>query len=138
MTDQQSKIKRAKYIALAGYLGLIALIPAWHLWLAPPMDGLSKWFVLALWGIPLLIPFKGLITGKPYTYAWANFIAMLYFLHSLTLVYASESERFLAIIEFILVSLWFGAGTYYARWQGQYLGIGIKKRKNTNSPNSPN
>lgn len=126
---QLKKIKTAKTIALVGYIGLLILTPLWHFVLAPPLDGLSPYFLVALWGIPLLIPFKGMIKGDAYTYAWANFIAMLYFLHSLTLVYASEHERYLAVIEFILVSLWFCAGTYYARWQGQYLGIGIKKRK---------
>ncbi|WP_017445304.1 DUF2069 domain-containing protein [Gayadomonas joobiniege] len=127
--EQLNKIKRAKMLALTGYLGLVILTPLWHFLLAPPMSGLSPVFLVLLWGIPLLIPMRGLLKGDAYTFAWANFIAMLYFLHSLTLLYASPDERYLAIIEFILVSLWFGAGTYYARWQGQYLGIGIKKRK---------
>lgn len=126
---QEQKITRAKHLALFGYLGLIVLVPVWHLWLAPPMEGLSATFLVILWLTPLLIPFKGLITGKPYTYAWANFVAMFYFLHSLTLVWASDSERYLALIEFLLVTMWFCAGSYYARWQGQYLGIGLKKLK---------
>ena len=105
MTDKTSpnlqKIKTAKLIALVGFFGIFLLVPVWHLWLAPPMEGMSKAFVMAIWFTPLLFPLKGLVQGKPYTYAWSNFVCMFYFLHSLTLIYASEHERVLASIEFI-------------------------------------
>lgn len=127
--ERLKKIKQAKITALVGYLGMFVLIPLWHIWLAPPLDGMSISFVLTLWLLPLLFPLKGMLTGKAYTYAWSNFVCMFYFLHSLTLIYASEHERVLAGIEFILASLWFVGASYYARWQGQYQGLGLKKLK---------
>ncbi|KMT66553.1 DUF2069 domain-containing protein [Catenovulum maritimum] len=133
MTDKTSpnlqKIKTAKLIALIGFFGIFLLVPIWHLWLAPPMEGMSKTFVMAIWFTPLLFPLKGLVQGKPYTYAWSNFVCMFYFLHSLTLIYASEHERMLAGIEFVFSLTWFLGACYYAKWQGQYLGLGLKKLK---------
>ncbi|MCU4676964.1 DUF2069 domain-containing protein [Catenovulum sp. 2E275] len=127
--ERLKKIKQCKTLALVGYLGLFVLIPIWHVWLAPPLDGMSVGFVLTLWLVPLLFPLKGMITGKAYTYAWSNFICMFYFLHSLTLIYASESERYLALAELILACCWFTGASYYARYQGQYQGLGLKKLK---------
>ncbi len=127
--ERLKKIKQCKMIALTGYLGLFILIPLWHVWLVPPLEGMSVWFVLGLWLTPLLFPLKGMLAGKAYTFAWSNFICMFYFLHSLTLIYASESERLLAFAEFILAGLWFTGASYYARFQGQYQGLGLKKLK---------
>lgn len=127
--ERLKKIKQCKTLALSGYLGLFVLIPIWHIWLAPPLEGMSIWFVVLLWLIPLLFPLKGMLTGKAYTYAWSNFVCMFYFLHSLTLIYASEHERWLALTEFVLACLWFVGASYYAKYQGQYQGLGLKKLK---------
>ncbi|NTS75968.1 DUF2069 domain-containing protein [Catenovulum sp. SM1970] len=123
---QLIKIQQAKRIALTGYWGLFILVPMWHLVLAPH-EAISSAFLLTLWWLPLFFPMKGLIQGKPYTYAWVNFLTMFYFLHSLTMIYAEPDERYLAIIELVLASLFFYGACYYARWQGQYMGLGLKK-----------
>ncbi|WP_111979642.1 DUF2069 domain-containing protein [Algibacillus agarilyticus] len=124
-----AKTKKAKIAALTGYWGLFLLVPLWHIEIAPHPE-ISLGFLLTLWWLPLFLPMKGLIQGKPYTYAWVNFLTLLYVLHSLTIMYAEPGERILAIVEFCLCVLFFTGACYYARWQGQYLGLGLKKKKN--------
>lgn len=68
-----------------GYGGLWLLIPLWQIWLAPVSYGDDQALrpstlstLLLLW-LPLWLPMWGIIKGHPYTFAWANFIVMLYF-----------------------------------------------------------
>ena len=115
-------------IALTGYFGLLSFMPVWLLFLSPS-DGLSPWLSTLMFIVPLLFPLKGLVQGNPYTYAWANFIVMLYFLHSLTTLWVSDIDRIWAAIELIFASMMFYGGTYYAKYRGQELGLSIRKKK---------
>jgi uncharacterized membrane protein len=62
--------------------------------------------------------------------AWANFIVMIYFLHSLTNLWVSSgTQLLLSILELALASIMFVGCTYYARFRGQELGLKIPKLK---------
>ncbi|GAA0852457.1 DUF2069 domain-containing protein [Aliiglaciecola litoralis] len=118
-------------LALSCLLLLIIWMPVWHLLLAEP-TGRSvefEWFLAAVWTLPLLLPLPGMIKGKPYTFAWANFIVMFYMIHGLTSIYAIENERWLAAIELLLCSGLFVGCILYARLRGKELGLGIPKLK---------
>lgn len=120
-------IKTLRYLALFSYCGLVIFVFAWHTLIAPSTMH-SVWFQLLLYGLPLLFPLKGILQGKPYTHAWANFVLMWYFLHGLTVIYTSPEVRHLAIIEIILATGAFIGCTYYAQKQGRALGLGLKKK----------
>jgi uncharacterized membrane protein len=79
--------------------------------------------------VPLLFPLKGLLQGNPYSYAWSSFIVMIYFLHSLTTLWVSPQDLIWASIELILATVMFVAGSYYAKYKGQELGLSIRKKK---------
>jgi uncharacterized membrane protein len=79
--------------------------------------------------MPILLPIRGLLSGKPYTHAWANFIIMYYLIHGLTAVYAVEGERLYALIEILLCCSLFTGCSAYARLRGRELGLGIRKLK---------
>lgn len=113
-------------MGLAGYFGLLAFMPLWLIVLEP--SSLGTWLSLFLFVLPLLFPIKGLLAGNPYTFAWANFIVMWYFLHSLTSLWVSENKLY-PIIELLLASLMFFGCTYYAKYRGQELGLSIRKKK---------
>ncbi len=117
-----------KKIALAGYFSLLIYMPLWLIWLNPT-SGLSTTLTLVMFTLPLLFPMKGLIQGKPYTYAWANFIVMLYFLHSLTTLWVSRTDILWASIELFFATVMFISGTYYAKYRGQELGLSIRTKK---------
>ena len=118
--------KKWRVLALVSYLGLIAWVALWHLWLAPHQH-ISSTGVAIGWLIPLLFPLIGIIKGKPYTHAWANFVLMLYFLHALSMLYLDEGERLLAIVELVLTSVNFVANIYFARHRGRELGLKLTK-----------
>ena len=71
----------------------------------------------------------GLIKGKPYTHAWANFIIMFYFLHGFTAIYTHQHEWFYALVEILLATTMFIGCCFYARYRGRELGLGLKKLK---------
>ena len=114
-------------IALTGYVGLLIFMPLWLFLLAP--GPLSNTLSFVLFILPLLFPLKGIFQGNPYTFAWSNFIVLIYFLHSLTTLWVQSSEVFFALIELTLASLMFYGGTYYAKYKGRELGLGIRKQK---------
>ncbi len=129
MSDTKTfSTKTLKNICLTSYFALLIFMPVWLIILSPS-QGLSPALTLLMFTLPLLFPLKGLIQGNPYTYAWANFVLMIYFLHSLTTVWVLADDRIYAIIEFILTSTMFLSGTYYAKYRGQELGLSIRKKK---------
>ncbi|WP_339725133.1 DUF2069 domain-containing protein [uncultured Paraglaciecola sp.] len=115
-------------LTLSSYLLLIVWLVVWHFVLTIDKPT-STVFTVLFWIVPILLPAKGLIAGKPYTYAWTNFIVMYYLLHGLTAVYAVEGERLYALIEIILCCLLFTGCSFYARIRGRELGLGIRKLK---------
>tara|TARA_R110000868_G_scaffold54248_1_gene169802 strand:- start:289 stop:714 length:426 start_codon:yes stop_codon:yes gene_type:complete len=115
-------------LALSSYFILIAWLLIWHFILTPDKST-STVFTLLFWILPILLPLKGLLQSKPYTYAWTNFIVMYYLLHGLTAIYAVEGERLYALIEIILCCGLFTGCSYYARMRGRELGLGIRKLK---------
>jgi uncharacterized membrane protein len=115
-------------LTLTSYLLLIVWLVVWHFILTIDKPT-STLFTLLFWIMPILLPIKGLIEGKPYTHAWTNFIVMYYLLHGLTAVYAVEGERLYAFVEIILCCALFTGCSFYARMRGRELGLGIRKLK---------
>ncbi len=124
-----AKTRRFLLLGQLGFGLLFLLMPLSVLWLNPPQLG-SQWVLLALlWG-PLWFPLAGIIRGKAYTFAWANFIVMIYFVHSLTNLWVSgKVALLLALIELLASCMMFIGCTYYAKYRGQELGLKIPKLK---------
>ncbi|CAM4155128.1 DUF2069 domain-containing protein [Pseudoalteromonas byunsanensis] len=115
-------------LALFGYVGLLLLMPIW-LFILVPREGYSNGFIFVVYILPLLLPLKGIIQDKPYTYAWANFIVMIYFIHGLSLLWVAPDELVWVILELVFATSMFVGCTYYARHRGQELGLRIRKLK---------
>ncbi|KZN61448.1 DUF2069 domain-containing protein [Pseudoalteromonas luteoviolacea] len=115
-------------LALFGYLGLLVLMPVW-LFLISPREGHSAGFMFVVYILPLLLPLRGIIKDKPYTFAWANFIVLIYFIHGFTLLWISSNELIWVLLELLFSTCMFIGCTYYARHRGQELGLKIRKLK---------
>ncbi|OHU86598.1 MULTISPECIES: DUF2069 domain-containing protein [Pseudoalteromonas] len=113
-------------LALFGYIGLLLLMPIW-LFIVAPREGYSNGFIFTIYILPLLLPLKGIIQDKPYTYAWANFIVMIYFIHGLSLLWVAPDELLWVTLELVFATSMFVGCTYYARHRGQELGLKIRK-----------
>jgi len=65
--------RRARAVAVAATVLLIALGAAWELWLAPTGRG-----TLALKVLPLFVPLPGLVRMRLYTYRWLSLAVWFY------------------------------------------------------------
>ncbi|MBD1565686.1 DUF2069 domain-containing protein [Vibrio sp. SA48] len=124
--DMTPRTKQFRWLALLGNLSLLVWVVLWQYSLSPHQH-LNNATLAIAWGIPLLLPLPGILAGKPYTHAWANFVLMLYFLHALTLIYVDGGERWLAVIELILTFAAFLGNILYARHRGKELGLKLKR-----------
>ncbi|WP_028768841.1 DUF2069 domain-containing protein [Shewanella fidelis] len=111
----------------AGYVALVMMLGTWFI--QQGVSGEYSMLFSLLWIVPLLLPLKGILTGKPYTYAWASFILCLYMLHALTLVYVTETDTLFAVAETLLIGALLIGFPFYARIRGRELGLGLKKKK---------
>jgi len=128
MNKQRISTRNLKKIALTGYFSLLFFMPLWLIVLSPS-ESLSTSTTLFMFTLPLLFPLKGLLQGNPFTYAWSNFIVLIYFLHSLTTLWVLPEDRLWALLELIFASTMFYGATYYAKFRGQELGLSIRKKK---------
>lgn len=129
--------KQFLWLGRLGFAMLFVLIPVSVLWLTPPDMGSPRVLLALLW-FPLWLPLIGIINGKPYTFAWANFIVMIYFVHSSTHLYVSDGMKFtVALIELFASCVMFIGCTYYARNRGRELGLKIPKLKDDPVRQSP-
>lgn len=111
----------------AGYLALVLMLSAWFI--NKGITGEYSLVFTAMWIIPLFFPLKGIIQGKPYTYAWASYIICVYMLHGLTLLYVTDKYFVFALVEVLLLGALLIGFPFYARIRGKELGLGLKKKK---------
>ncbi|MCO7223078.1 DUF2069 domain-containing protein [Pleionea sp. CnH1-48] len=104
--NKQQKINLFHRITQASYFALLALLILWLVFLHPA-ENINPYFVAAVWIIPLLFPMPGMIQKKLYTYAWAQFLNMIYFSHAIMYMMSEPDEFWLATLELILVMTFF-------------------------------
>jgi len=101
-------------LTLCGYFGTLALLTAWYSWIAPATYFPTA-LVLLVMIVPLLLPLRGLLHGRKYTFAWSCFLALFYFTHGVMEAYSSELVRHLGLLEVVFTSIWFVAAMAYIR-----------------------
>jgi len=126
MTPMSSNTKNLRYFALIANLSLILWVGLWQSTISPHPH-LNNYVIAVMWIIPMLLPLKGILEGKAYTHAWANFILMFYFLHALTILWVDDGERWLALVELVITSCTFIANILFARVRAKELGIRLKR-----------
>jgi len=112
------KTRVAYWSATGGYFGLLFLLLAWLGWLSPPRT-LPISVALFLMLVPLLFPLRGILHGRPYTFAWASFLALIYFTHGIVEAYSNSEDRLLAVLEIILSIIFYSGSMFYARFRGR-------------------
>ncbi len=115
-----NRTRLAYGVALVGYFGLFLLLFAKTIWLAPPTSVPVVVVLLVLVG-PLLLPLRGLLYGRPYTFAWTSLLALAYFTHGMVEAYSSPAERPLAIIEVLFSTALYGGAVAYSRLRSREL-----------------
>ncbi|PSV28521.1 DUF2069 domain-containing protein [Photobacterium sp. GB-72] len=126
MPPMQPQTQYIHRFAVCANLTLMLWVALWQT-IISPHPHLNNWVMAVVWIIPLLLPLRGMLAAKPYTYAWSNFILMFYFLHALTLLTIDEGERGLAGIELLLVTIAFLSNILFARVRAKELGIKLQR-----------
>ena len=116
-----------RLMSLIGLLGLITLLMVWEIWLAPSAASteglfiLPRSLVLLFMVVPLLFPLRGILNGRPYTHAWASFLALFYFMHGVGEAWAGTDTAYLGVLEVILSLMLFIGAILYARFKSREL-----------------
>ncbi|MCP4325847.1 MAG: DUF2069 domain-containing protein, partial [Alteromonadales bacterium] len=100
---------------------------------SPPSLGLSPWLVATIWFLPLMFPLKGILQGNPYTFAWCGFLALLYIMHAVVIIYSAYLEAVyieltMACLELLFATIFLMGNIYFAKYRGQELGLSIRQK----------
>ncbi|HEX5128007.1 MAG TPA: DUF2069 domain-containing protein [Rhodocyclaceae bacterium] len=107
-------LKSTQYAAIVSLVGLIALCLAWELWLAPLQPG-GSWLVLK--ALPLLLPLRGFVHARRYTFQWMSLMIWLYFTEGVVRATSDAGlSATLAWIETALSVTLFVASATYAKF----------------------
>jgi uncharacterized membrane protein len=99
--------------AAGSLLLLFLLCLAWELWLAPLRPGGS---LIALKALPLLLPLRGILERRRYTYQWSSMLILAYFAEGATRVWSERGmAQTLAVAEIALSVLFFASAVAFAR-----------------------
>ena len=93
---------------------MFALLLLRYCWLSPPPQ-LAPWLPLAITTLPLLLPLRGLLSGRRYTYQWSGFMALAYFAYAVDSLFTAGWSQLLGIGEAFASLTWFFAAALYAR-----------------------
>lgn len=105
------------FTAIGALLALIGLALAWELTLAPLRPG-GSWLVLK--AVPLLIPLRGMLHGRRYTFQWVTFLALPYFAEGVVRAWSEPGPvRALALAQAALAVALFFSSAYLAKRLGQ-------------------
>ena len=103
----------AYHLAWISLVALIVLCVLWELWIAPVRPA-GSWLVLK--ALPLLIPLRGILHGRRYTYQWTSMLVLVYFSEGVVRAWAEVAPvRSLAMVEVALSLALFSAALMYAR-----------------------
>jgi len=102
------------WLAATSLIGLILWTLAWELWLAPLRPGGS---LLALKAVILLLPLRGVLAGKRYTYQWASMFILFFFGEGVMRAWSDidPTSRLMAWGEIVWCTVFFVTAIYYAK-----------------------
>jgi uncharacterized membrane protein len=104
---------KLRLTASASLIALIVLCLLWEGWLAPLRPGGS---LLILKAVPLLLPLRGILQGRRYTYQWACMAILLYFTEGVVRVWSDGGlSAWLAGLEVVLTLIFFTTAIMVAR-----------------------
>ncbi|BBB26008.1 DUF2069 domain-containing protein [Amphritea japonica] len=112
------KVAISRAATLFSYFGLLFLLTAWHLVIAPPATA-NPYIIWAFQAVPLMMFFPVILNKNLRGHIWLCFFITVYFMHSVTIAMSSHSSAYLALIETLLVTSLFTGAMMYARWKSK-------------------
>jgi uncharacterized membrane protein len=112
------KIRISRALSLAGYLGLIALVMAWIVFLGE----VGRQYIslsLILFVTPLLLPLRGVLAGRDKALVWGTLLVLPYMVHGGMVAWAGEADRWLGVTEGLLGLLYLLSASFFIRWRAE-------------------
>ena len=110
------KIGAARWLSLISYLGLIAWVMAWIVFLGDvPQERISLWLLLFV--PPLLVPLRGVLFGRDKAMIWAALIGLAYAVHGGVVAWSDPAQRWLGLAEAGLSLSYLVSASYFIRWR---------------------
>ncbi len=110
------KIRAARWVSLACYLGLIAWLMTWIVLLdGAAREHISLWLLLFVG--PLLLPLRGVLAGRDKPLIWGALIGLLYLVHGGVTAWTDPVQRWLGLIEAGLSLVYLISASYFIRWR---------------------
>lgn len=112
------KTRVARVLALVTYLGLIALLMLWIIFLGEvAREHISLWLLLFV--TPLLLPLRGVLAGRNKALIWGTLVCLLYLVHGGMVAWAEPQQRWLGLIEFLLSLTYLISASLFIRWRAE-------------------
>ncbi|MDO6562278.1 DUF2069 domain-containing protein [Amphritea sp. 1_MG-2023] len=117
-TTLVKKVAISRAVTLFSYFGLILLLSAWHLVIAPS-ETANPFSIWAFQTVPLLLFYPVILIKHLRGHIWLCFFITVYFMHSVTIAMSAHSSAILGLAETLLVTALFIGAMMFARWQSQ-------------------
>ncbi|MBC8211090.1 MAG: DUF2069 domain-containing protein [Gammaproteobacteria bacterium] len=104
-----------KLISLISILSLIICQASLSWWLSNDL----RFYIASILTLPLLIPLRGLITDRRYTFKWVGFLTFLYFIVGVSEAFANPDLRVYSTLTISFSCLLFLSSIYYSRYLKQ-------------------
>ncbi len=112
--DEEKKLRFAQNLALTGYFSLLIVLMINVAWLIPSRHFPTALVLIVIAG-PLLLPMRGLLNNKTYTYQWASFLSLAYFAHGISEMSAYPDIWYAGLFEVITSVIMYLGCVMYAR-----------------------
>lgn len=110
------KIQLARWLSLASYLGLIAWLMVWIIFLdAVEEKHISIWLLLFV--SPLLFPLRGVLAGRDKALVWGTLVSLLYAVHGGMVAWSNTDNNWYGLLEAGLSVLYVLGASYFIRWR---------------------
>jgi len=114
-----SKTKSLYWLACISYFLLVVTLGNWFYTSLPTIK--SPYIMGTILALLLFSPIMGMLKAKPYTFAWAAMLALLYFTHGIIEIYANKIMFNFALSELITSSVFFTCAGLYARMRSREI-----------------
>lgn len=104
-----------KLISLLSTIGLIGCQLGLILWL----DTEYRFMIAGILTAPLLVPLKGLLTSRRYTFKWTGFLTMLYFCIGVSESFANPDLKIYSSLNILLSGVLYVSSIYFSRYLKQ-------------------
>jgi len=110
------RIRSARLVSLACYIGLIAWLMVWIIWLGEvAREHVS--IALLLFVGPLLLPLRGVLAGRDKPLIWGALVGLPYLVHGGVVAWTDPGQRWLGLIEAGLSLGYLVSASYFIRWR---------------------